>query len=184
MHVLDTPPYSIHQNAMSRDEIVSQLMNQVNSGKVTITLGEVTVKPSLQMQSMNDTCSPSTPSKNDTCSPSTPPKNNTCSPSTPSKNDTCSPSTPSKNDTCSPSTSSKNDTCSPGMQSRNCTCSPSKEEDSDGVAAGVVAGLSIALFFVGILIGIGLTLFLQWLVKGKISKYNVSYNKQRDEVIN
>jgi len=109
---------------MSRDEIVSQLMDKVNSGKVTITLGEVTVKPSLRMQSMDSTCSPT----------------------------------------------------------MICSCSPSQ---SDGVAAGVVAGLSIALFFVGILIGIGLSLLLQWLVKGKIGKYNVStYNKQRDEVIN
>ena len=56
MHVLDAPPYSIYQNTMSRDEIVSQLMDKVNSGKVTITLGEITVKPSLQMQSVNGMC--------------------------------------------------------------------------------------------------------------------------------
>ena len=119
MHVLDAPPYSIHQNTISRDEIGSQLMDKVNSGKVTITLGKVAIKPSkLRMQSMNGMC---------------------------------------------------------------------KEEDDDGVGAGVVAGVSIALFIVGFLIGISLSLLLQWFIKGKLRKsdaISLIKDKQKNEVIN
>ena len=115
--MLDTPPYSIHQNAMPRDQIMSQLMDKVNSGQVIITLGEVTIKPSLRMR--NDT-----------------------------------------------------------------SCSSSKDDD-DGVGAGVVAGLSIALFIVGVLVGIGLSFLLQWLFKFSKGKNSVSsYNKHQDELVN
>ena len=117
MRVLDAPPYSIHKNSMSRDEIVSQLISKVNSGQVTITLGEVTFQPSLRLQ--NDSCNPS-----------------------------------------------------------------KGEDDDDGLAVGAVAGLSIALFIVGLLIGIGLSFLLQWLFKYSKGKYvTSSYNKHQDEPV-
>ena len=119
MRVLDAPPYSIHKNSMSRDEIVSQLMDKVNSGQITITLGEVTFQPSLRLQ--------------------------------------------------------------------NDSCSPSKEEDDDdnGLAVGAAAGLSIALFIVGLLVGIGLSFLLLLLLKYSKGKYVVtSYNKHQDEQVN
>lgn len=47
MHVLDAPPNSMRPD-ISRDQIVSRLMDRVNSGQVSITLGGVTVKPSLR----------------------------------------------------------------------------------------------------------------------------------------
>jgi len=53
--VLDLPLYSIHPNAVPRDQIVSMLVDQVNSGNVRITLGEVTITPSLRIRS-NNTC--------------------------------------------------------------------------------------------------------------------------------
>ena len=118
MRVLDAPPYSIHKNSMSRDEIVSQLMDKVNSGQVTITLGEVTFQPSLRMQ--NDNCSPSI-----------------------------------------------------------------ADDDDDGLAVDAAAGLSIALFIVGLLVGIGLSFLLLWFLKYSKGKYVVtSYNKHQDEQVN
>ena len=118
MHVLDAPPYSIHQNTMTRDEIVKQLTTKVNNGQVTITLGGVTIKPTIRMQ--NDT-----------------------------------------------------------------SCSASKEEeDDDGLGTGAVAGLSVALFIVGLLIGTGLSFLLHWFLKSK-GNYSVSsYNKHQDELVN
>ena len=118
MHVLDAPPYSIHQNTMTRDEIVKKLNEKVNSGQVTITLGGVTIQPTFAPQ--NETF-----------------------------------------------------------------CSASEEEDDDdGLGTGVVAGLSIALFIVGLLVGIGLSFLFQWLLKSK-GKYGVSsYNKHQDELVN
>ena len=118
MHVLDAPPYSIHQNTMTRDEIVKQLTTKVNNGHVTITLGGVAIKPTIAMQ--NDT-----------------------------------------------------------------SCSVSQEDDDDdGLGTGVVAGLSIALFLVGLLVGIGLSFLFHLLLKSK-GKYSVSsYNKHQDELVN
>ena len=55
LNVLDTPPYSIHNNTSPRDEIVSTLMDKVNSGKVNITLGGVTISPSIRSPP-NNTC--------------------------------------------------------------------------------------------------------------------------------
>ena len=117
MHVLDTPPYSIHQNTMTRDQIVSQLTTKVNGGQVTITLGGVTIKPTIEMQ--NDT-----------------------------------------------------------------SCSATEDDDDDdGLPTGAVAGLSIALFLVGVLVGIGLSFLVQWILKSK-GKYSVSsYNKHQDELV-
>ena len=113
MHVLDTPPYSIHQNTMTRDQIVSQLMDKVNSGQVNITLGGVTIKPTIA-----DT-----------------------------------------------------------------SCSAGEDDDDDGLATGAVVGLSIALFLVGLLVGIGLSFLVQWILKSK-GKYSVSsYNKHQDELV-
>ena len=119
MHVLDAPPYSIHQNTMTRDEIVKQLTTKVNSGQVTITLGGVAIKPTIRMQ--NDT-----------------------------------------------------------------SCGTSEEnDDGDGLRTGAVAGLSIALFIVGLLVGTGLSFLLQWLWKSKKGNYSVSsYNKHQDELVN
>ena len=120
MHVLDTPPYSIHQNAMTRDQIVSQLTTKVNSGQVTITLGGVTIVPTIEMQ--NDTSS--------------------------------------------------------------CSATEDDDDDDDGLPTGAVAGLSIALFLVGLLVGIGLSFLVQWILKSK-GKYGVSsYNKHQDELVN
>ena len=120
MHVLDTPPYSIHQNTMTRDQIVSQLMGKVKSGQVTITLGGITIKPTITMQ----------------------------------------------NDTFCSATGDDGD------------------DDDDGLGTGVVVGLSIALFLVGLLVGIGLSFLFQWLLKSK-GKYGVSsYNKHQDELVN
>ena len=114
--MLDAPPYSIRQNVMSRDEIVSQLMEKVNGGMVSITLGQVTIQPSLRVR--NDT--------------------------------------------------------------NEATCS----DDDDGLGAGPVAGLSIAVFIVGLLVGLGLAFLLQWLLKFSKSKYKVSsYNKHQDEAV-
>lgn len=98
---------------MSRDEIVSQLMDKVNSGMVSITLGQVTITPSLRVRN-------------------------------------------------------------------EAAC-----DDNDGLAAGAVAGLSIALFIVGLLIGIGLSFLIQWALKFSKNKYKVSsYNKHQDEAVN
>ena len=94
---------------------MSQLMDKVNSGMVTITLGKVTVQPSLRYQNAT-------------------------------------------------------------------TCS---EDDDDGVGVGVVVGLSIALFIVGLLVGIIASFLLQWFVKLSKNRYKVSsYNKHQDEAIN
>ena len=117
MHILDAPPYSIHQNTMTRDQIVSQLTTKVNSGQVTITLGGVTIVPTIEMQ--NDA-----------------------------------------------------------------SCNATKDDDDDdGLPTGAVAGLSIALFLVGLLVGIGLSFLVQWILKSK-GKYSVSsYNKHQDELV-
>ena len=105
---------------MPRDQIVSQLMDKVNSGQVTITLGDVTIKPSLRMR--NDT---------------------------------------------------------------SCSSSKDNDDDDDGMGAGAIVGLSIALFTVGLLVGIGLVFLFQWLQKFSKSKYSVtSYKKHQDEQIN
>ena len=112
--MLDAPPYSIRQNIMSRDEIVSQLMDKVNSGTVTITLGQVIIQPSLRVRN-------------------------------------------------------------------EATC----DDDDDGLAAGVVAGVAIALFIVGLLVGIGLSFLIQCALKSLKTKYEVSsYNKHQDEAVN
>ena len=103
MHVLDTFPYSIHQNTITRDQIVAQLRDKVNSGQVTISLGVVTIKPTI-----TDT-----------------------------------------------------------------PCNAIKDDDYDGLAIGTVVGLSIALFPVGLLVGIGLSFLFQWVMKSK-GKYSVS----------
>jgi len=55
LHVLDAPPYSIHSNAVPRDQIVAMLMDQVNSRQVNITLGDVTITPSIRIRP-NNTC--------------------------------------------------------------------------------------------------------------------------------
>ena len=123
MHVLDAPPYSMHQNTMTRDEIVTQLTTKVNNGQVTIILGGVTIKPTIRMQ--NDT-----------------------------------------------------------------SCSANKEnddgDDGNGLGSGAIAGLSIALFIVGLLVGIGLSFLFQRLLKSKGNHvYSVlSYNKDQDELVN
>ena len=123
MHILDTPPYSIHQNTMTRDQIVSQLMGKVKSGQVTITLGGITIKPTIVNNKM-------------------------------------------QNDTFCSATGDDDD------------------DDDDGLGTGVVVGLSIALFLVGLLVGIGLSFLFQWLMKSK-GKYGVSsYNKHQDELVN
>ena len=119
MHVLDTPPYSIHQNTMTRDQIVSQLTTKVNSGQVTITLGGVTIKPTLSIEMQND---------------------------------------------------------------NSCRVSEDDDDDDDGLGTGAVVGLSIALFLVGLLVGIGLTFLFQWLLKGKYGAS--SYNKHQEELVN
>ena len=114
MYVLDTTPYSIHQNTMTRDQIVSQLRDKVNSGQVTITLGGVTIKATIA-----DT-----------------------------------------------------------------SCSASEDDSDDCLATSAVVGLSIALFLVGLLVGIGLSFLFQWILKSK-GKYGVSsYNKHQDELVN
>ena len=122
MHILDAPPYSIHQNTMTRDQIVSQLMDKVKSGQVTIILGGITIKPTIANNKM-------------------------------------------QNDTFCSATGDDND------------------DDDDGLGTGVVVGLSIALFLVGLLVGIGLSFLFQWLLKSK-GKYGVSsYNKHQDELV-
>jgi len=55
LNVLDVPPYSIHNNTSPREQIVSMLVEKVNSGKVKITLGKVTIKPMIRMPP-NNTC--------------------------------------------------------------------------------------------------------------------------------
>ena len=74
-------------------------------------------------------------------------------------------------------------TIQPSLRVRNeATCS---DDDDDGVGVGAVAGLSIALFIVGLLVGIGLSFLIQWLLKFSKTKYKVSsYNKHQDEAVN
>ena len=48
LRVLDTPPYSVNTNTIQSSQIVSMLMNKVNSGQVSITLGGVTISPSIR----------------------------------------------------------------------------------------------------------------------------------------
>jgi len=117
IRVLDTPPYSIHPNAIQSKQIVSTLMNKVNSGQVSITLGGVTITPSIR--------------------------------------------------------------AAPG------SCSSCVEE-SEGLEAGAVAGLSIGMVIIGIIVGVLSTLLTIWLIrKGKSASYQTSpYNKQTDDVIN
>ena len=55
LNVLDTPPYSIRNNSSPREQVVSTLMEKVNSGKVKITLGGVTITPKIRMPP-NNTC--------------------------------------------------------------------------------------------------------------------------------
>ena len=93
---------------------MSQLMDKVNSGMVSITLGQVTIQPSLRLRN-------------------------------------------------------------------TMTC----DDDDDGLGAGAVAGLSIGLFIVGLLIGIAVSFLLQWVLKFSKDKYKVSsYNKHHDEAVN
>jgi len=117
VRVLDTPPYSIHPNAIQSSQIVSTLMNKVNSGQVSITLGKVTISPSIR--------------------------------------------------------------AAPG------SCNSCVEE-SEGLGTGAVAGLSIGMVIIGIIVGVVSTLLTIWLIrKGKSASYQTSpYSKQTDDVVN
>ena len=116
IRVLDSPPYSINTNAMQSSQIVSMLVNKVNSGQVSIRLGTVTITPSIR---------------------------------------------PAPNSSC--------DSC-----------------DSEGLGTGAVAGISIGMVIIGLVVGVLSTLLITWVIrKGKSATYQTSpYSKQTDDAVN
>jgi len=186
LHVLDAPPNSTHPNAIPRDQIVSVLMGKVNSGKVNITLGEVTIIPSIRTPP-NNTCPSVQPSVVITTTvmptitvtavlmPNATTPTTAISPPIVSA-DTVTTVTatirPSVHVTTVTSTIMVSSTCV-------------KEEESKGLSTGLAAGLSLGMLFIGIFIGVVSVAVTVWVIRRrKSAKYDASvYSRQKDEAI-
>ena len=76
-------------------------------------------------------------------------------------------------------------TIAPSIRAAPGSCNSCAEE-SEGLGTGAVAGLSIGMVIIGIIVGVVSTLLTIWLIrKGKSASYQTSpYSKQTDDASN
>lgn len=162
LNVLDTPPQSRHYgSAVPRDQIVTVLTDKVNDGKVTITLGDVDIVPSIRMPPSS--CTTTTPVATSSTMISVT--------VVPQPTSSMASHLPVSTNTCNGNSNGISE----------------DTEDSD-LSSGAVAGLTIGVFVLGVIVGVISTLLTCWVIQSRVGsrsgKYNTSsYSKQRDDVV-
>ena len=180
LNVLDTPPQSrYYGKAVPRDQIVTVLTDKVNDGKVTITLGDVDIVPSIRMPPSS--CTTTTPV-------ATSPTMIPVTVATVAQASTAAVDVPTATVVPQP-TSSMASHLPVSTNTCNGNNNGISEDTGDSdLSSGAAAGLTIGVFVLGVVVGVISTLLTCWVIRSRVGsrsgKYNTSsYSKQRDDVV-
>ena len=184
LNVLDTPPQSrYYGSTVPRDQIVTVLTDKVNDGKVTITLGDVNIIPSIRMPPSS--CTSSTQATMTTVPTTTPVANSpTTIPVTVATVAQASTATvvPQPTTSMASHLPVSTNTCNGNNNGI------SEDTGDSDLSSGAAAGLTIGVFVLGVIVGVISTLLTCWVIRSRVGsrsgKYNTSsYSKQRDDVV-